>query len=77
MRTFGQYVRYRRGLLQLSQTQLAYKTNISRNYVSLIERELKYNVSVRVLVNLAYALSVSPSCLLEWWLDSKFLEEVT
>lgn len=56
-------VMQRRKELGLSQTELAEKTGISRNYISLIERGEASNISMKILNLLAGALGVSPSTL--------------
>jgi transcriptional regulator with XRE-family HTH domain len=48
----------------LSQSELAERAGISRNYVSLIERGEATNVSVAIVNKLATALSVPPATLL-------------
>jgi transcriptional regulator with XRE-family HTH domain len=54
--------RRRRGL---SQEKLADEANISRNYVSLIERGEARNISSNVLDQIAIALGIAPSVLIE------------
>jgi XRE family transcriptional regulator of biofilm formation len=44
----------------LSQQDLAGLANVSRNYISMIERGEVKNISVEVLVKLAKALNVDP-----------------
>jgi transcriptional regulator with XRE-family HTH domain len=44
-----------------SQEQLGRMANISRNYVSQIERGEAYSISIKVINKLAIALSVSPA----------------
>jgi transcriptional regulator with XRE-family HTH domain len=48
----------------LAQEALAEKTNLHRTYISLIERK-SCNISMRIFMELAYALELSPTELLE------------
>ena len=57
----GRLVFDKRRELKLSQEELAQKTNISRNYVSMIERGLANNISINIINKLATALGVSPA----------------
>lgn len=50
----------RRKELNLSQEELAYRAEVSRNYISLIERGEASNVSINVLNQLAAALETTP-----------------
>ena len=50
----------KRRKLRISQGKLAQLADISRNYVSLIERGEAHNVSVNVINNLATALQTTP-----------------
>jgi XRE family transcriptional regulator of biofilm formation len=50
----------RRREKDLSQQELANLANVSRNYVSIIERGEAKNISVEVLVKMAKALNVDP-----------------
>lgn len=50
-----------RRALGISQSELADRAGISRNYVSLIERGEASNLSLNVLHNLAAALGVTPA----------------
>lgn len=52
----GRLALQRRKELGLSQQALADRAGISRNYVSLIERGKAYNISVKILHQLAAAL---------------------
>ncbi|GAB4581247.1 MAG: hypothetical protein Fur0022_39940 [Anaerolineales bacterium] len=51
----------RRRALGFSQSELADRAGISRNYVSLIERAEAANLSLNVLNSLAMALGVTPA----------------
>ena len=51
----------RRKVMGLSQEDLAQKADISRNYVSLIERGEARNVSLNILDRLATALGTTPA----------------
>jgi transcriptional regulator with XRE-family HTH domain len=62
---FGRQVKKRRQALAISQEHLATQANISRNYLSIIERGEANNVSVSVLGQLATALGVSPAQLID------------
>jgi transcriptional regulator with XRE-family HTH domain len=57
----GQRVLSRRRELGLSQTALAKKASMSRNYVSLIERGEARNVSTGILSRLARVLGIAPA----------------
>lgn len=57
----GRQVLKRRTELKMSQNMLAQQADISRNYVSLIERGEATNVSINVLNRLAGALGTTPS----------------
>jgi transcriptional regulator with XRE-family HTH domain len=56
---FGYQVLRRRKSLGLSQTDLARQAELSRNYVSLIERGEASNISISVLERLAEALGTT------------------
>jgi transcriptional regulator with XRE-family HTH domain len=58
IKMLGQVVAERRKELQLSQEELAQKCDLSRAYLSLIERGDATNVSTKVLDKLALALGV-------------------
>ena len=60
-RELGRQVNRRRKEMGLTQEELANQANISRNYVSLIERGEAQNVSVNVLNELARVLGLSPA----------------
>jgi transcriptional regulator with XRE-family HTH domain len=60
---FGNQVFAARRKLKISQAELAKRAEISRNYVSLIERGEAQNISVNIINQLATALGVSPSVL--------------
>ena len=62
----GRKVHARRQELGLSQQILANRADISRNYVSLIERGEAQNVSTAVLGQLATALQLTAAELLEY-----------
>lgn len=55
----GRHVKKRRQELELSQESLAAQANISRNYLSLIERGEARNISMGVLSQLAKVLGAS------------------
>lgn len=57
----GDYVARRRRELGFSQDELAQKADLSRTYVSLIERNEAQNVSREVIERIAQALSVPTS----------------
>jgi len=59
-REFGHHVQRRRKDSGLSQEELAQKANLSRNYVSIIERGDAQNVSMRIISQIAVALGTSP-----------------
>ena len=61
--SFGGLVADYRRQAGLSQAELAAKAKISRNYVSLIERNLANDLSAKILVQIANALNVSPASL--------------
>jgi len=56
----GQQVKKKRQELGMSQDSLATQADISRNYLSIIERGEAKNVSMGVLTQLAAALGVTP-----------------
>lgn len=56
---FGYQVLRRRKTLGLSQTDLAKQAELSRNYISLIERGEAGNISISVLERLAEALGTT------------------
>jgi len=59
-REFGHHVQRRRKDSGLIQEELAQKANLSRNYVSIIERGDAQNVSMRIISQIAVALGTSP-----------------
>lgn len=61
VKELGRQVFERRKKIGLTQSALADLANISRNYVSLIERGEARNVSVNVLHGLAAALGTTPA----------------
>jgi transcriptional regulator with XRE-family HTH domain len=56
MVSFGGLVADRRKAIKMSQEELAKEAGISRNYVSVIERNEAHNLTVRTLCKLADAL---------------------
>ncbi len=62
---FGLQVQRRRKDMGLSQEELARKANLSRNYVSLIERGEAQNVSMRIISQIAVVLGTTPGELIE------------
>jgi transcriptional regulator with XRE-family HTH domain len=54
----------RRKALRLSQQALAKAAGLSRNYISMIEREEAKNISTKVIEQLAVALNVTPAQLM-------------
>jgi len=65
LKSFGQKVRDRRVEEDWSQEDLARKADISRNYLSQIERGVATNLSWRVVERLATVLGLRPSETLE------------
>jgi transcriptional regulator with XRE-family HTH domain len=63
--TFGGCVRELRKVRGLSQEQLAYKADLHRTYVGMIERGEK-NVTLLNIIKIANALEVKASVLLEF-----------
>ncbi len=61
LKELSRQVKKRRQELGLSQEALAGQANISRNYLSLIERGEARNVSMGILGQLATALGASPA----------------
>ncbi len=61
---FGRHVLRLRKELRLSQDRLAHQANLSRNYISLIERGEAQNVSMNVVNQIASALKTMPTELL-------------
>lgn len=59
----GARIRTRRGSMRLSQQELAEAAEISRTYLSLIERGEAKNITFNVLRRLALALGISVSAL--------------
>ena len=63
-RVVGNNVRKARALLGISQEELAFRTGLHRTYISGVERGVR-NPTVLVLWDLATALNVAASTLLE------------
>ncbi|WP_273184093.1 helix-turn-helix domain-containing protein [Hyphomonas adhaerens] len=61
---FAQNLRRLRRAKGLSQEELAYRADIDRTYVSLLERRV-YSASIDILAKLAEALEVAPDVLLK------------
>ena len=61
---FAQNLRRHRRAKGLSQEELAYRADIDRTYVSLLERRV-YSVSIDTLAKLANALEIEPDALLK------------
>tara|TARA_R110002051_G_scaffold32562_3_gene73455 strand:- start:17055 stop:17273 length:219 start_codon:yes stop_codon:yes gene_type:complete len=61
---FAQNLRRLRRAKGLSQEELAYRADIDRTYVSLLERRV-YSASIDTLAKLAEALEVTPDVLLK------------
>ena len=61
--TFGEIIARKRKHYGMSQQEFATKVNISRNYVSMIERDQTPNLSVRILVSLAEVLGIQADAL--------------
>lgn len=61
IKEFGKQVQLKRKERGFSQTELADMIDISRNYVSIIERGEAEGISMRVINHLATTLGVSPS----------------
>ncbi|HAE26613.1 MULTISPECIES: helix-turn-helix domain-containing protein [Hyphomonas] len=61
---FAQNLRRLRRAKGLSQEELAYRADIDRTYVSLLERRV-YSASIDTLAKLAEALEVAPDVLLK------------
>ena len=53
--TFGETLRIYRSRVGISQQELADKAGVSRNYISLIERDMASNLSLGVLIRVAEA----------------------
>ena len=66
---FGATIAQRRRLRGLSQTELADLANVSRGYVSLIERDRVDNLSVAILLRLAEALRMDEHELLKIYIE--------
>ncbi len=64
VRELGRHVSRRRKELGISQDRLAQEANLSRNYISLIERGEAKNISMNVISQLSAALKTSPRELL-------------
>jgi len=62
---FGLQIQRRRKEMGLSQEEFARQANLSRNYVSLIERGEAQNVSVRIISQIAVVLGTTPSELID------------
>lgn len=63
-RTLGERVRQQRGLLGISQEELAFRADIDRTYISQIERGVG-NPSLQVLLRLAGVLQIKFAKLVE------------
>jgi transcriptional regulator with XRE-family HTH domain len=61
---FGLAIKTRRLELNISQDELADQTKHHRTYISLIERK-SYNVTIKIFLELAEALELTPTELLE------------
>lgn len=61
---FANNLKKLRRLRGLSQEELAYRAEIDRTYVSLLERQ-KYGATIDVIAKLAEALEIEPSELLK------------
>ncbi len=64
MQEVGREVARRRQEIGLSQEMLAKKADVSRNYISLIERGEASNISMSILGRIATALGATPTELL-------------
>ena len=62
--TFGRIVRQHRETLGLSQEQLGEQTNLSRNYIGMVERG-ETNLTLLVLRSLARALNTTMTVLID------------
>jgi transcriptional regulator with XRE-family HTH domain len=62
--TVAANVRRVRQSLNLSQEELAFRAQLDRTYISLVERK-KRNITISVLARLAKALKVKPAELVE------------
>jgi transcriptional regulator with XRE-family HTH domain len=60
---FGLIIRQRREALEMSQEQLGQKTNLSRNYIGMVERG-ETNPTLLVLQSLAKALDTTMASLI-------------
>jgi transcriptional regulator with XRE-family HTH domain len=69
--TFGQAVSRKRREGNQSQAELACRIGISRNYLSLIERDESRNISLPIFVRLAQALEVDECELLKIYLATQ------
>ncbi|MDE5854052.1 MAG: helix-turn-helix domain-containing protein [Ruminococcus sp.] len=56
--TFGQKVKSRRKELGMTQVELAFKTNLSQGYISMLERD-GFNPTALVIMRLAMGLDLS------------------
>ena len=65
--TLGQKIKHRREELGYTQVELAQKTQVSRSYISQLEKD-SFNPSTQMIVNIAVVLDISIDYLL---LDKK------
>lgn len=63
-KTFGEVLKNQRKIKGLSQEKLAFKADVHRTYVSMLERDEK-SCTLEVLFRLCAALDIQPSQLLK------------
>ena len=59
---FGERVSQLRKILNITQEELAFRSNLHKNYISDVERG-KRNISLRAIYQIAYGLGVSVDAL--------------
>ena len=63
---FGERVSKLRKILNITQEELAFRSNLHKNYISDVERG-KRNISLRAIYQIAYGLGVGVEALfIEW-----------
>lgn len=76
LKLFGRNIKHFRQLKNLTQEQLAEKTQLSVNYIGYIERGIK-NPTTKTLISLANALGVSADILLSDYIDAAIFAKTT
>ena len=62
---FGRRIRELRLIQNISQEELAFRCQLSKNYVSDVERGTR-NITLKVVEKFSYGFGVQPSYLFQW-----------